>query len=137
ENDSTYMFIGGNFTRDSTAIYGLYFSYGRSNFTYIGSFQNLNGVVNTACFGQKDGNTFLLIGGGFTERAFIYTVNAESLVPNTRQQIYADSNTTTLRDQVTAVKISPSETGFLLGGYLSSFSNGTNLRFYTVSYVQG
>ncbi len=137
ENDSTYMFIGGQFTQNSTSIYGLYFVFERYYFSHIGSFSNLDGVVNTACFGQKDGNAFLIIGGTFTERAFIYTVLAQSTVPNTRQQIYADSNTTTLRDQVTAVQISTLETGFLLGGYLSSFSNGTNLRFYTVSYVQG
>lgn len=135
ENNSTYMFIGGNFTQNSTAIYGLYFVFQSSNFSYIGSFSNLDGVVNTACFGQQDGNTFLLIGGSFTERAFIYTVNAESLVPTIRQQIYADSNNTTLRD-VNIVKTSPSDKGFLLGGNISSASNGANLKFYTLSYDQ-
>ena len=137
ENNSTYLFIGGNFTQNSSSIYGLYFVFQSTNFSYIGSFSNLNGAVNTACFGQKDGNAFLIIGGNFTERAFIYTVLAQSTVPTLRQQIYADSSNTALRDQVTAVQTSPLETGFLLGGYLSSYSNGTNLRFYTLSYEQG
>lgn len=136
ENDSTYMFIGGNFTQNSTSIYGLYFVFQSFNFSYIGSFSNLDGVVNTACFGQQDGNTFLLIGGSFTEHAFIYTVRAQSTIPTIRQQIYADSNNTTLRDPVNTVKTSPFESGFLLGGYISSSSNGTNLRFYTISYNQ-
>lgn len=135
ENDSTYMFIGGQFTQNSTSIYGLYFVFERYYFSYIGAFQNLNGVVNTACFGQQDGNTFLLIGGSFTERAFIYTVKAESLVPTIRQQIYSDSNNTVLGNQVNSIKTFYK--GFLLGGIVGTSSNSTNLKYYTISYDQG
>lgn len=131
-----YMFVGGSFTQNDVSIYGLYFSFINENFSFIGSFSNLNGSVNCACFGNYNENSFLLIGGNFTERAFIYTISSQTSIPNIRQQIYADSTNTTLRDPVYTIKYSPLETGFLIGGSISSASNGTNLRFYTISYNQ-
>jgi WD40 repeat protein len=123
--DGTKLVLGGSFSG-----YAKIYSVSGTTVTFVSDiYANvgttaLSSTVHSAIF-SPNGNS-LVLGGGFTGRAKIYTVSGTTVT--FVNDIYADAGATALNNTVYSTSFSPNGNSLVLGGVFSG-----NAKIYTVS----
>jgi WD40 repeat protein len=126
------LVLGGNFTGNAKV-----YSVNNTTVTYISDIYSdagttaLNGTVYSISF-SPSGNS-LVLGGDFTNRAKIYSVNNTTITYV--NDIYADAGTTALNNTVETIAFSPDGTKLVIGGQFTNRAKLYSVSGTTVTYI--
>ena len=131
--DGKVLILGGNFTRYAKvySVSGTTITYVRDIYADAGT-TILSNNVTAAAF-SPDGKT-LILGGGFTGRAKVYSVSGTAITYV--RDIYADTETTALDSTVYTVAFSPDSKTLVLGGNFTDKAKVYSVSGITITYVQ-